>query len=304
MRPHPTVVMVSALGLLVVLVIGACQATIVPPPSGAASATIAPAATPSPSPAASAAPSASAVPSGSATPSAPASPIPSGPAASLAPGWAYHADGELRDVRFAPDGRIVTSEVNWQANRSRVVVLQPDGAVAPGWPWVLAGGPNPLAGIALGPASSVYVLARTGSLVGSTWSWMFHRLDPAGEEMPGFPVTLPSVPLCAITVTADGTAFIACQDEDATTGAPTTAILTAIGPDGAVQAGWPVRLAGSADLVGLRRDGSIVVTRQVQDGDGSRWSRTPRTAGLSPAFRRRAGPSAARSRSTPRVGFA
>jgi hypothetical protein len=178
----------------------------------------------------------------------------------MGPGWSYTAEGSLSDVLFAKDGSVFTVESD--ANSSaRVVRLTPDGAA--GWSWSQPG--MSAAWAALTPDGSLDVVAGVPSGTSSGWTESLHRLTTAGKEAPGFPVALPSGNVCSMALAGDGTAFVACRDTSAGTLRTTVA---SVGRDGRVLAGWPAPLDGGGDIVGVLRDGSLVL--KVASGDATK----------------------------------
>ena len=239
-----------AAALLVLALVAGCEATPVPPTASPAPATADTSATASPTTGPS--------PSGSVAPSA----TPSGAAPKAR---TYKATGEIGDVRFAPDGRIVLVERDWTANTSRVVELDQYGAVLPGWPWTQGATGDPIAMTELGPDGSVYVAVRGVQGDPPTYTWTLHRLDADARELAGFPVALPAVPFCGMAVAPDGTAYLNCEGEDATTAAGVTTV-RAIRPDGSTASGWPIVLQGGGTINGFRPDGAVVITTVDERG--------------------------------------
>ena len=236
--------------LLVLALVAGCEAAPVPPTAAPATPTVVAPAT--------ASPIATAAPSGSVAPSA-------SPSAGAPKARTYGATGEIGDVRFAPDGRIVLVERDWTANVSRVVALDPYGNVLPGWPWTQGDTGNPIAMAELGPEGSVYVAVRGAQGVPQTYTWTLHRLDAEARELTGFPVALPGVPVCGMAVGPDGTAYLNCEGEDATTAAGVSTV-RAVRPDGSTASGWPVVLQGGGTVEGFRPDGAIVITTVDERG--------------------------------------
>lgn len=195
----------------------------------------------------------SAVPTASAT-TAP-SPSPTGPAAAAR---TYQGAGEIGDVLFPADGRIILVERDWTADRSRVVALDGAGAVLPGWPWTQGDTGDPIATAALGPDGSLYVAVRGAQGIPETYTWTLHRLDTQAAELPGFPVVLPDVPFCALTVGAGGIAYASCERDNEATGTTTT-MIRAVRPDGMTVVGWPIAIGGSGSIAGFRPDGALVI---------------------------------------------
>ncbi len=214
-------------------------------PTASPSASVSAAETPTPSP------------SDARTPLPTASPGPS-PSGTAGQARTYEADGDLGDVLFAPDGRIVLVERDWERDQSRVVTLDEHGTVLPGWPWSPGDTGNPIADAVLGPEGSVYVAVRSAQGVPQTYGWTLHRLDPVGRELPGFPVKLPDVPFCDMAVADDGVVYVLCQAGDEDGGANTTAV-RAIDPAGSTLPGWPITLNGGGAIAGFRPDGAVVV---------------------------------------------
>lgn len=226
----------------------------------------------SPSPEPTTRPSASvSVPGPSASPSAIASPT--SPAATASPsasptaapaelqlGWSYTARtvdvsaGWFNRVAFASDGSIVTAEVDSHAQLVSVDRIASDGSVVPGWPWRMLNAH--LVDIALVPDGTTYVIAGVLGDLDST-SWSLHRLDAHGQEMAGFPVRLQDDETCSLAVAADGTAVTRCAQEFEPANWIST--VTAVGLDGHVGAGWPVRITGAAGIAGFLPDGTIVL---------------------------------------------
>jgi hypothetical protein len=238
-------------GALLVLALAAgCEAQPVPPTATTATPTAVPPAT--------ASPIASPWPSGSLAPSG-------SPSAGTPKARTYGATGEIGDVRFAPDGRIVLVERDWVANVSRVVALDQYGSVLPGWPWTQGDTGNPIAMAELGPDGSVYVAVRGAVGSPQTYTWTLHRLDAEARELAGFPVALPDVPFCGLAVGPDGTAYLICEGVDATTAAGVTSV-RAIRPDGSTANGWPVVLHGGGTIDGFRPDGAVVITTVDERG--------------------------------------
>ena len=198
------------------------------------------------------------MPSASVAPSA-------SPSAGAPKARTYRATGEIGDVRFAPDGRIVLVERDWAANVSRVVALDPYGNVLPGWPWTQGDTGDPIAMAELGPEGSVYVAVRGAQGDPQTYTWTLHRLDAEARELAGFPVALPDVPFCGMAVGPDGTAYLNCEREDATTTAGVTSV-RAVRPDGSTANGWPVVLQGGGTIDGFRPDGALVITTVGERG--------------------------------------
>ncbi len=255
MTPHGARPLAAALVLLVLA--AACQTTATPTPSAVL--------VPSPT-----ATTASMVPSPSVSvspsPESP-SPVPATTPSAAPAAQAFSATGEAGDVLFAPDGRIVMVTRDFNADRSQVVSLDASGTVLDGWPWTAGDTGSPIATAALGPDRSVYVAVRSAGSE-SDFTWNLHRLDIVGNELAGFPVTLPPVVTCTISVAGDGAAFTACEQLDDTTNTSTTT-LSAVRPDGSAPGGWPIILGGSATLDGFLPDGSVLV-----------WDATPKGAKL------------------------
>jgi len=224
----------------------ATSPTVVPVPPAPTAGPIVVMVTPAPEPTATPAPTPSATPSAQSSPG-------------TAKAQSFTGEGDIRDVLFAPDGRIVVVESDWALNRSRVVSLDAYGRVLPGWPWSAGDTGNPIAGAALGPEGSVYVAVRGEQAEPHIWSWKLHRLDAGGLELPGFPVALPDVPFCSLAVAGNGSAYALCQEELESTGSSTTSVL-AVRPDGSTPEGWPVKLDGAGEITGFRPDGALVLT--------------------------------------------
>jgi hypothetical protein len=228
---------------------------------------------PSSSPVPQSSPARSEAPARSTAPSAPPTTAPSPSAAQssspAAPGAVdartYRSPAEIRDVLFAPDGRIVLVESDWAGNRSAIVTLDEHGSVLSGWPWSAGDTGNPIADAALGPDRSVWVAVRGQTTGPLAWSWNLHRLDSGAHELPGFPVPLPDVPFCDLAVAAAGIAYAWCES-DGDPG-PVSTVVRAFRPDGTTVAGWPVSLDGSASIAGFRPDDGIVI--ETRSGRGS-----------------------------------
>ncbi len=77
------------------------------------------------------------------------------------------------------------------------------------------------------------------------WAWTMHRLDASARELPGFPVALPDLPICAMAVGPTGTAYVACEREQDEDGGTIASTISAVRPDGSIPAGWPVEFEGS-----------------------------------------------------------
>ena len=88
---------------------------------------------------------------------------------------------------------------------------------------------------------------------------------PTPGSSPGFPVALPEVPFCGMAVGPDGTAYLNCEGEDATTAAGVTTV-RAIRPDGSTASGWPIVLQGGGTINGFRPDGAVVITTVDERG--------------------------------------
>ena len=236
--------------LLALALVAGCEAQPVAPTAAPATPTAAASATSSPT--------ASSSPSGSVAPSA-------SPFAAVQKARTYGATGEIGDVRFASDGRIVLVERDWVANLSRVVTLDEYGAVLPGWPWTQGDTGDPIALAELGPDGSVYVAVRGARGSPPSYTWTLHRLDGDARELSGFPVELPAVGFCGMAVAPDGTAYLNCEGEDATTTTGATTV-RAVRPDGSTANGWPVVLHGGGTIEGFRTDGAVVITTVDERG--------------------------------------
>lgn len=278
-----TVILLSACGSTVVVespsvVASTARASLHPvaasTPSPGASSTVGPAASSTASPTASSTPSPVAPPTASPPAVSPGPTLAASPSPPdggvVAHGWPYTSLWGVRDVRFAPDGRVLLEERGGPADQSRVVVLAADGTVPDGWPWTPGETiPGFCCLAAFGPEGSVYLLSSGASGVGIPEISTIHRLSSTGSELPGFPMALPN-PCFGLDVAGDGTAFVTCGGE-------TTTVVTAIRPDGSTVAGWPVRLAGGGGIVGFRPDGALVL--------GLRQHRTSSVSVISPAGR-------------------
>ena len=252
----------SCVAVAAALVAAACSPAASPsaPPSAATPATAGP--SPTPIAIASAAATASASVPQSASPSIAVSPsaaAPSSEAPSASPAASpsyptYHAIGRLADVRAFAAGDVVTLEVQSPSSGARVNRLTAALTPEPGWPWTTPGMDNGQIGLA--PDGGVFVLARV--VTSSGFAESLNKLDPAGHELPGFPVALPPVPYCTVAATKDDGAVALCQ------GATTTTV-TSVTDNGRVVAGWPVRLSFGADLVGVTPDGGVLLNESVSE---------------------------------------
>ena len=84
--------------------------------------------------------------------------------------WPYETTGQISDVLFALDGRVVVVEGNLGAETSRVVTLTADGAIVDGWPWAPPPTGDWIAMAELGPDGSVYVAVRGAQGLPSTYT--------------------------------------------------------------------------------------------------------------------------------------
>ena len=234
--------------ILVTALVAACDTGLRTPVTSVPPTTVPPATVPTPAPSDQAPTLAP-----SAAPTAAPSPSPTARPATAA--HAYAAGGEIEDVSFAPDGRIVVVVRDWEAAEWRVATLNAAGTVQPGWPWSAGAGEERLAAAAPGPAGSLYVAVRGPEAD----HWVLHRLDAAATELPGFPVKLPKASICTLTASPTGVAYTACEQENAATDT-TAGVVSAVGPDGSPVAGWPIRFDGGASLVGFRPNGTIVIS--------------------------------------------
>jgi hypothetical protein len=194
------------------------------------------------------------------TPAPSATPVPTAAtAASASPSeapqsaWPYTSPWRITGTLFAEDGRVVLIESRWAAGEGRITVLDRDGRIVPGWPWT----PEPTGDAAIdavfGPDGSLYVTARGGF----TEVWSLHRLGPDGKELAGFPLDLPAVPWCRLDVNR-GAAYVSChQSSDMDAG---TSEVSVVEPDGSTRDGWPVSLAGGAQIVGFGPDGRVYLS--------------------------------------------
>jgi hypothetical protein len=211
-------------------------------------------------PSESAAPNASLGTQGLSSPAVPSTPSNDTPQSSpRGPSTAqvYSASGEIDDVLFAPDGRIVV--VEHEGRRSLIVTLDESGRTMTGWPWSEGATAEPAAAAALGADASVYIAVRRAEGVPLRFHWTLHRLDAAGREMPGFPIKLADARSCEVSVAPDGSACVACQSENEWTRAATTEVRV-VRSDGTTAPGWPIAVVGSASVKGFRRpDGATVL---------------------------------------------
>lgn len=206
--------------------------------------------TPSSAPPASVQPDPSTEPNPTETPS----PTPDVPATTAS---TYTSAFGLGDVSFTADGRVVMVEEDWTANRSQVTMLDADGVPMPGWPWSAGDTKDANATAAVDPAGGVWVMVRT-MLAEDAYRWALYHVGDDGQTSPGFPVALPRTPNCLLQVAGDRGAFASCQVEDPS-GNPIAASVRLVTRDGAVAAGWPRKVPGSAFIAGLRRDGALVM---------------------------------------------
>ena len=236
-----------AAAILVMALVGACEtAPTVPatvgalsmPPSESPMAVVNTVAPAEPTPT----PTSSAVPTTGPTASPTASPV--------VAAHPYAAGGEINDVSFAPDGRITVVVRDWAAAEWRVATLDESGTLLPGWPWSPGAGEDRATSAAPGPAGSLYVASRGPE----EDHWVLHRLDAGAAELPGFPVELPNASTCAVTDSADGTAYVACERSGG------TGIVSAVRPDASMVGGWPIKFAGGASVEGFRPDGAVVIS--------------------------------------------
>ncbi len=173
-------------------------------------------------------------------------------------------------ARSATSGSLLTAgSSSWSATgrRTSPAWSRSTGTahVLPGWPWTQGDTGDPIALAELGPEGSVYVAVRGAQGDPQTYTWTLHRLDANARELAGFPVALPDVPVCGMAVGADGTAYVNCEGEDASTAAGVTTV-RAIRPDGSTAGGWPVVLQGGGTINGFRPDGAIVITTVDERG--------------------------------------
>ena len=68
-----------------------------------------------------------------------------------------------------------------------------------------------------------------------------------------------------MAVAPDGTAYLNCEGEDASTAAGVTTV-RAVRPDGSTANGWPVVLQGGGTIDGFRPDGALVITTVDERG--------------------------------------
>ena len=175
------------------------------------------------------------------------------------------ATGEIGDVRFAPDGRIVLVERDWATNQSRVVALDPYGNVLPGWPWTQGDTGDPIAMAELGPEESVYVAVRGAQGDPQTFTWTLHRLDANARELAGFPVALPDVPVCGMAVGRGRHGLPQLRGRGCVNNSRIVTV-RAFRPDGSTVSGWPVVLQGGGVINGFRPDGAVVITTVDEQG--------------------------------------
>ena len=176
-------------------------------------------------------------------------PTPAPPPA--ASGWPYSISDS--GWVFGPDGTIYFLAPDAQgAYWGTLVALDAAGHVKPGWP-VEARRGSAFGSPAVGPDGSLYIEERGAPVVGN----VVHRFGATGQELPGWPFTLPADYACPLgapfdtddprTAAADdpcyppgleiapnGTAYLINQR-------PAGALL-AIGPSGKVMPGWPIGL--------------------------------------------------------------
>jgi hypothetical protein len=243
--------------LVAALLLAACDSTPPVTPSPAASLSQSP--LPAPSTTASPVPPATAEPTPAPTPipTPTAEPSASPPTSPAAGAWPYRTDAEIVQTVFPADGRVVVVEQTGAEGRTSVVVLDADGRTQDGWPW----SPEPgrtFAQVAPGPDDTLYVLFR-----GEAASAL-HRLTPAAQEAPGFPVPVPAQTYCALDVAGASVAYVTCELLDEELEATGTTLL-AVRPDGSPQFPAPVQFARSATLIGFGDDGAPIVAIQGAD---------------------------------------
>ena len=263
--------------MAVAVVVGACDATppvtltpsVVPTPTAASSA--APTPTPAPSPSAASSSAPSPVPTATPGPSPTASPV--------AGGWPYRATDSIVGTLFHDDGSVVVVERDFANDRSLVNTLDAAGRPLSGWPWTPAGSSD--ASAALGPDGSIYVATRGPGSADIEFAWSLHRLSPAAQEAPGFPVDLPDASFCDLQASPAGVAYMTCEISD-DSGEVTKTTVNAVNPDGSNAFSAPVSFPGDAALIGFGNDNLPVlsitgakhmVVRKLSATGRTQWSR-------------------------------
>ncbi len=170
------------------------------------------------------------------------------------PGWPFAPAGVAAfDAPVAgPDGTVYVN--GWRygngsqsTNDSAVWALDASGNVLQGWPVDVPGGAE---GLAVAPDGTAYVIERTAA-----GGARVVTLDLEGRERLGWPVPLDGGLSCGgvscgpvgALVATDGT-FYAQVATSAAANAPIE--IVALGPDGSIRPGWPVRVPGEAFALG------------------------------------------------------
>lgn len=108
-----------------------------------------------------------------------------------------------------------------------------------------------VAGVAPAPDGMLYVLVSRQD------GGVLARLDGSGEPRPGWPITIPDAPSCAVLLpAADGSVRVLCQAE-VLGGGVTPVRAFAFDQNGRLRAGWPIELACCPD--------GLIVARVIGD---------------------------------------
>jgi hypothetical protein len=137
------------------------------------------------------------------------------PSASPTPieAWTHETD-EIRGLSFADDGTAYVFTWSGEAP-SRVVALDPGGAVMPGWPQEIGSGSTGIGwGPAVAPDDSILVLAFAYTGDDLTINYSLHRYAPDGSVVEGWPYVAPSGDECGAGLFDDeGRVLLACGTE-------------------------------------------------------------------------------------------
>jgi outer membrane protein assembly factor BamB len=204
-----------------------------------------------------------------------------GPDGQPASGWPVVFEGTVSSPAFASDGTIYLTQLGLGTAPSKIVALDRNGALRPGWPVSLPAGYGPLQGPtppAIAANGAVYIAAidslRRGYVI---------ALDPTGTAVPGWPYEVPQAfgsfesfsmwsdpennpsPVLAATATGSTVVYLVLEDR-----------IVALDRSGKVMPGWPFTIPASDGpatwgFVAADGTGGLVAIEWAERTDDPGW---------------------------------